>query len=84
MCVHRHWPVLVAGCNDLPRNVASGGCTAHPISDSFPQTLREAVPAARPEEAYPVCIFGSQARHFCCLSTRFRVWALGSGLPLPT
>ena len=52
--------MLVASCNDLPRVVSQGGCATQLASDSFPQTLREAVPTARPEDAYPVCIFGSQ------------------------
>ena len=54
--------MLVASCNDLPRVVSQGGCATQLASDSFPQTLREAVPTARPEDAYPVCIFGSQVR----------------------
>lgn len=60
--------MLVAACNDLPRLVASGGTTAEGIVDSFPQTLREAAPSARPDDAYPVCIFGSQVMPFIASS----------------
>jgi len=58
--LNRHWPVLVAAANDLPRAVAAGGCL--PACADFPLPLQEACASGRPEQALPVLIIGTQAR----------------------
>ncbi|KAK9845836.1 hypothetical protein WJX81_003853 [Elliptochloris bilobata] len=56
--LNRHWPVLVAAANDVPRSVAAGGCL--PTSAAFPLPLQEACASGRPEQALPVLVIGTQ------------------------
>ncbi|KAK9812968.1 hypothetical protein WJX72_006606 [[Myrmecia] bisecta] len=59
--LNRHWPVVVASMNDLPREVASGGTCALCEGTSFPLPLAEASTTGRPDDAYPVLIIGTQS-----------------------
>ncbi|KAK9787109.1 hypothetical protein WJX73_001287 [Symbiochloris irregularis] len=58
---NRHWAVLIVALHDLP-SVVLAGSTCGPRSEagSFPQTLQEASPSLRVEDAYPVVVMGTR------------------------
>ena len=79
------WVQALAGAGVRPATTCPGscrraGCATQLASDSFPQTLREAVPTARPEDAYPVCIFGSPGEPFHSRLTAHQSMCLGWSL----